>query len=450
MTQEQLQEFYKLNPELNPNKPDPLSKLDPEFLQQLIQDKGNPLPNPPMSVGSPASTGEYEHPMSIQPPPSPEPTPQPIAKLVPQMARTPQNIPFKAPMSSQKPSTMGDELSNIMFGRNNLSTVDNLKQAQQSRDSDMDIAEIMRLSALLGSSQSGVKNEYLEGAADRLDKRSGNKVADLEQQVGAQKSDPTSAVSQGYRDMMKQFGVNIQGDASAADMEKIAPWIAKAYEGEQGRENQRVLVGEKAKDRAAYLQGKKADKNSLEQDHFIERASKQLGAVAKDYAKVRQAAQLADGMDNKNAVAQVTALYNLISSLDPQSTVREGEIHLATSAGGLSGKIETVFSQLSRDPQLIDEKTIQSIKSEIKRIATIQKGNYDARSQVFRNQAKSRGVEDRFNEIDPYSEENILSGKSSGGGQDFDKEEKGIQRVMDNNKVSREEAIKALQKAGKL
>lgn len=110
-----------------------------------------------------------------------------------------------------------------------INTVDELRKAQKSREADLDTAETMRLAGLLGSSFSGIKNEYLEGAADRLDKRSQNRVADFTGQVEMLQRDPNSDISASYRELIKKHLPDIDPNAfagmSAYDIQKAAPFL---------------------------------------------------------------------------------------------------------------------------------------------------------------------------------------------------------------------------------
>lgn len=108
-----------------------------------------------------------------------------------------------------------------------INTVDELRKAQDARNADMDSAETMRLAGLLGSSFSGVKNDYLEGAADRLDKRSQLRPQDFLQQVEMLQRDPNSSASKGMVQLLKSVLPNVQlpENMSAYDIEKAAPFL---------------------------------------------------------------------------------------------------------------------------------------------------------------------------------------------------------------------------------
>ncbi len=356
-----------------------------------------------------------------------------------------------------------------MFGQNKDSTVENLKKAQQARDDERGSARRDRLAALLGSSASGVKNDYLTEEADRKDKLAPEKVADFEQQTAMQKSDPNSAVSKGYRDMMKQFGVNVQGDASASDMEKIAPWIAKAYEGKENRDQQKDLMKYKYKELAAMnkLKGQERDaetsnKDALKLQEHLDKGwaarGGQAGVIQNKINSAEAAEALIDqgrgqpgGLDSRQIEELAQSTARLLGGSNTASARVE-----ALVPHTLTGKSQTLKEFLTNEPQP------QQMQAFTDRLAeTVQREKELAKNQKRSFQVEGLAAHKRFREKNPDLYNQILESKGIDSSSIDEKgrykpsnysegQEKGIQRVMDHNNVSRAEAIKALQKAGKL
>ena len=135
-------------------------------------------------------------------------------------------------------------LKNLNFGDNELGSVQGLKDAQQQRNNAVLINQLGKAGELIGTGIGGTGNRGIVtrgmGAPifDENIKQAENIPKDYLAQVEMQKEDPNSAVSKGYRDLMKQFGVNVDGKASASAIAKIAPWVEKAYLAEESRKAQ--------------------------------------------------------------------------------------------------------------------------------------------------------------------------------------------------------------------
>ncbi len=127
------------------------------------------------------------------------------------------------------------KMSTIDFGMNDTAgTVEGLREAQGQRDDSQLVNNLGRAAELIGSGISRSKPVAQQLFADQA-KDADKYVKDFKDRQEQEKSDPSSAVSKGYREMMKRFGVNIKGEPSAATLEKIAPWLQKAYENDENR-----------------------------------------------------------------------------------------------------------------------------------------------------------------------------------------------------------------------
>lgn len=137
-----------------------------------------------------------------------------------------QQLEVPAPEASPTPAPLNaagapqPNIREVLFGKNDLSTVDALKKAQADRNSRNDMADIQHSAALIGESFSGIENKDLRSMSENTRKRADESTKDFTAQVEIQKKDPKSAVSQGYKQFLEQqMGIKLGGDVSAADIE---------------------------------------------------------------------------------------------------------------------------------------------------------------------------------------------------------------------------------------
>lgn len=108
----------------------------------------------------------------------------------------------------------------IMFGKNDVSTLEALKAAQKARNFNLLGSDIARAGAMIGSAITGIENKGLKELAESTEKRADIPLKDFAQQVEIQKKDPNSAVSRGYKELLeRKMGIKLGGDVSAADIE---------------------------------------------------------------------------------------------------------------------------------------------------------------------------------------------------------------------------------------
>lgn len=314
------------------------------------------------------------------------------------------------------------KLKGLDFTGDTLNTVDALNKAQQDRKGQQELAMLARGLNTLGAGISNKQgetikavgpSEELETQIKGLEKRADESLVEFQARAAKEKDDPNSTYSKGMRDFIKKnYGIDAKG-ASASQISTLLPDVVKSYEmaeNRKARSQDLKLKMEEMSLKREEMKRSNEEKSELRKEEknntFITNASKQLKSQADEFAKVSRAKALAQGMDPKNPAGQLTLLYNTISSLDPGSVVREGEISLATKAGGLRGKIETVLSQLTANPKLLDEKTVQSLRKEIDRITSAQESTYKKQRNIYMEGLKERGIKtSRMKEIDPFYEE---------------------------------------------
>lgn len=289
--------------------------------------------------------------------------------------QAPSKIPSQVPPQAPNPSTdIGSLLKNINFGTNNVSTLAGLKEAQAARDRQRDTADIMKYGELIGRGLSGRENKPLEDMAKTQEQRSLEKVPDFEAQQEELKHDPNSAVSKGMRDMMKQYGFNISGDASAADLEKANPMLAKAYEAEQTRKNQQEMLKYKYKELAtlAGLKGQEKEQAGLDkaETHLadvINPNKARSGEMGKNQARLNAAGRvsaLVDQYGNPSAIPMrelATTVGNMLTMGSQTAVQQINELVPHT----MSGNVAKIQEWLTNEPQGLDQQKFVKMYSDI-------------------------------------------------------------------------------------
>lgn len=311
----------------------PIDPNDPKQLQDLMSQY--------LSIGQPAASN-----MSVQPPSNPlmSPMSPDQSKSIdagesqtdtddsdsssnlngpPIITKSPNKPPPPVPEApEEKPLP---DLKSILFGQNQQSTVENLKKAQDDRDSQRNMSDVMRAASLIGARYTNKKNDALDDMANRNDKRSEERVTDFNAQQEELKHDPHSAVSKGMRDMMKSFGFDIQGDASAADLEKANPMLAKAFEAQEARKAHSEDLKYKYKELAT-LAGLKGQEKA---DAAIQKSIFKMGDDM-DPNKARTG-ELGKNQARLNAAGRVKALIDASGGNPSGIPMRE----LATTVGNM-------------------------------------------------------------------------------------------------------------------
>lgn len=287
-------------------------------------------------------------------------------------SRAPASIPA-APKEAEIPS-----LNELNFGKNDLASQQGLQQAIQDRNDRQMIANI----AAAANTFSGglAKTGPVDNTAfDKLSKQAEQSVTDYEKKVEFQKQDPNSAYSKGLRDYFKtKLGMEVRGDASAAELEKIMPFAVREFEAKEeraARKEQRDLdrkqrAEDKAEDRklretlAGISAGKKEDaakgkaKDKLDTNTRLIRKEIFSGPSGKAYTNYQNADRAARSIEkfmaNPTGYSDYATLLGGLKALQgDESVVRETEIRLGMDAGSFKDKI------LNRVEKLKSGKSLQ-------------------------------------------------------------------------------------------
>lgn len=102
-----------------------------------------------------------------------------------------------------------------------------LKDAQAQRDRNIMGADLERYGALVGSGISKTDPTLMLQMAKEHEKNANMPVQKYEEQIQNQQYDPSSSMSQVMRQYLTSKGIDIAPNASAADVLKVAPYLAK-------------------------------------------------------------------------------------------------------------------------------------------------------------------------------------------------------------------------------
>lgn len=366
------------------------------------------------------------NPTGEPPPPMAAEVPAPIApqaKIAPQI-----EDPMDAPTEQEKvarrmlanlsrPSEaeiIRPAAKDINFGdQDSIASVEGLKDAQQRSREGVLGTNMARIGAAFSTGASGIKNNFDPMIADQI-KSAESIPQQYQEQVKFEKEDPNSPMSRGYRDLAKSMGFNIQGQASAADLERLMPQLANIYNQQEAQHSRALTAKENREARrdelqmrlAMMAQAKKEQKDLKLEDKknkFIADAQK---VTSKEFEKLKKVENAFDAIEqaqnDKMGAADVSILYNFIKSQDPESVVREGEIALGQRGMSLGGRLRTMtLGQLSGE--LLDPQFRKDVLKISRRLRDQGYNSYDQSVQTIRDTAQKRYgmTEDELTLIDP-------------------------------------------------
>ncbi len=366
------------------------------------------------------------------------------------------------------------------FSDNN-NYADQMKEAIAQKNRNLGLSQMERGAAQVSAGLAGGGHAVFNPDLSQSEftaKLADQPIKDLQAKEAADKSDPNNGYSKGLRDWAKQtYNIDLKG-ASAEQVEKIAPYLSKQYEAEQERQNKRMLLEDRNKERQYEAAQRNADRNvkmleiaqntkekqdkkdenDLQNDRY--KLDKLLSAeTASSRSALGKAANIGRAAEAMNMLAtqykdqnslDKRQIYELATSLDAMlkggtSTISGTEHLIPKTYQGDASKIEEYITGLpqgaqqaefvkravetvNREKDLANEQVKRWSKSHAPTFKRLKEKDPESMKAMF----KERGID--LDDTDSYS----------------DVQERGIQRVMDSNKVSREQAIKALKDAGKL
>lgn len=141
----------------------------------------------------------------------------------------------------------------VNFGENNsINTVENLAQVQRDIQNATLVNQLGKSAEIIGSSIAGAKPVAQELFNENI-KQAQQAEENFKALAAKEKDDPNSDLSNGFKEYLKQFGVEVQGNASASTLEKIIPMAYKAFEAKETRKL-KTMESEKQREQQKYLQ----------------------------------------------------------------------------------------------------------------------------------------------------------------------------------------------------
>lgn len=338
--------------------------------------------------------------------------------------------------------------------------VNQLKAAQEKDARQQIINDITASAERLGSglSRTAVDKDYIKDAQSKDKDKNVNNLktlmsADMDQKKlkkvqselddEAKLRDPKSDVSTAFRQALAKLGIKHTDKTSAAD--------AKAM----GINIQNLLMQDKA---LAAQQGKLDKAASDKAKAFKMGAYKVLQKPFSDYQKVAQAydsvSALNDHLSQPNGAKDIQTLYSFIKGLDPQSSVKEGEIALSQQGISAFDKLGIKAKNLTTG-QILSPTFRKQIIEVLKTQKDLAEKDYqDKVAPLFLQGADYGLTEEDYGDIDPLSAMKAKAAKQGPAGNAAPvrsaAEQKAIQLVMQKNNVSEADAVNALKKAGKI
>lgn len=252
----------------------------------------------------------------------------PVEKVTPEEPIVPATD--KQPAADNVPKQ--PDLHTIDFGDNSESSVQALRDAQETRNSMQLGAMLGKSGELLGSGLSGIVGQthapklVAQEAFDQQLKNADQPVKDYEERRKEETNDPDSAYSKGFREYLKQFGINVEGKASAANLEKIMPFAFKQFEADKAMEGKKFEGEENRKSREA---------------------------IAKEAAEARKFAA-SEGAKNRKALTDIRVTEKEDQLLEKDRQKFGDVISFNKQARGNAAQIENLVNQTDRINTLMD------------------------------------------------------------------------------------------------
>jgi hypothetical protein len=210
--------------------------------------------------------------------------------------------------------------------------------------------------------------------------------------------DPNSGVSKAYRRYAAEIFKKLDEDFDESSLEGLSANSVKTLMPMGIKEDNLLLKKLKEATKEEEKEKEGIEKKKKAQDDWLTGASKAVKGITDNYDKLYAAAESAKTMTGKNPAEDITALYGFVKVLDPTSAVKEGEVNLARSISSLMGKAEVLFNSVLRGDR-VDTASVNKLKQEILRLEQVGRKTYDRRMTPFREQAKSRGLENRIKNL---------------------------------------------------
>lgn len=327
--------------------------------------------------------------------------------------------------SSAAPDSATAAPPNMVFdvGAGKLGRDADLKDAQNRAANVKFVNEMGKAGDIIGAGISG--GQPIAAAQSLFDsniKDADNIVQDYQARVANQKNDPDSPYSKAFREYAKQLGIDIRGDFTAADGEKIAPMLYKQYEQAAEQKYKNATLGLKrdelsetsrhhkamegiSKDKATSTGGKATDSQVAKL-----RGESTKGQLGKLYENLKLADSASAAIDefakNPSGYTDYGTLMLALKTLQGDtSVVKEAEMRMGRNAASLFTKAQNYVDRAANGESL-QPKQRQEILKALKGLQGIRRDQYAKAARPIYEQAKRQNLP--MNEV--FSDPSIFGG----------------------------------------
>jgi NACalpha-BTF3-like transcription factor len=337
-------------------------------------------------------------------------------------------------------------------------------QAAQDRDAqDRMMMGLLRAGNQIGGALAMTKPDY--SGVEALEKNLGINEKNVKSQIKSKADlqkmekfnkdfldeeklrDPASSASILTRNILSKYGLNIKTAKEARDAGINVQNILLQEITANSRESMMRL-------KAAEKESKDLSKLDKEKQDNIFKLRKNLteGNIGKMYANVNGAGRFASLLENfaenPSAFGDFgTLLMGLKALQGDDSVVRGEEMRLGMAATDLESRVRNAVQRV-KNGQSLQPKQRADMLNAVKAIRNISSDKYKMMAAPVLEQAREMQIDEKF--LLPEYLRDIPQAKEKSTSEFSSKQEMGIQAVMQKNGVSREQAISALRKAGKL
>jgi len=237
-----------------------------------------------------------------------------------------------------------------------------------------------------------------------------NQISQYKDQVQMEKEDPNSPQSKGYRELAKSMGFDIQGNASASDLEKLIngpisntynqknAQKARSEENALNRESQLNLMRE----RMATMKDAKVGAKDLKDRTFLQGLRKEAtgGAYGKMFTNYNTAKRMQTSLNqfaqNPSGYSDYATLMGGLKALQgDESVVKEAEIRLGMGATSLVNKAMNYAQQAATGKSLQPSQRAEMVRV-INILADTAKNQYVQAVEPLILQAKQEGYDPKY------------------------------------------------------
>jgi hypothetical protein len=289
----------------------------------------------------------------------------------------------------------------IDFGQGGVANADNARLAAQLSNQNALNANLLKAADTFSSGVGRTKPVSQE-AGDALLKQAGAPEEQYKAAVQNEKDNPNSPISKGYREAMKRFGVEVKGNASAASLEKIAPWLKSAYEQDEARKQRAFDAEQNRLMRMSLAQNAAKVREGKESERIQEKDVKRFDDLNKRLSAEMSSSRSAFGK-SANIIRSAEALERLAAGINPndidnrqiQEFARGLDAMLSSGAATISGTAHLVPRSASGDAAKIAEYIMSKPKGAqqgefVKRmLETVAREKELAKEQIRKTQGKA-------------------------------------------------------------